>query len=53
MSRWDKLLDRILNLSNDLRYDELKRFLKHMGMKRMAQEAGAVIIHSERRDATR
>ena len=27
MSSWDKLLERILRLSNDLRFDELRRIL--------------------------
>ena len=31
MSSWDKLLARILTLSNDLRYEELKRVLEAYG----------------------
>ncbi len=31
MSKWDKLPGRILSLSNDLRYDELKRVLEFYG----------------------
>ena len=30
MSQWDKLLNKILNLSNDLKFNDLKRFLKSM-----------------------
>ena len=31
MTEWDKLLSRILPLSNDLRFDELKRALESYG----------------------
>ena len=31
MSSWEKLLTRILTLSNDLRYEELKRVLEEYG----------------------
>ena len=31
MSSWEKLLSRILTLSNDLRYEELKRVLEEYG----------------------
>ncbi len=31
MSSWDKLLARILTLSNDLRYEELKKVLEAYG----------------------
>ena len=31
MSSWEKLLARILKLSNDLRYEELKRVLEEYG----------------------
>ena len=31
MSSWEKLLARILTLSNDLRYEELKRVLEEYG----------------------
>ncbi len=31
MSKWDKLLTRILELSNDLRFDELKKVLESYG----------------------
>jgi len=41
MSKWDKLITRICNLSKDLRFDELRKVLESYG------EAEAVIIHSE------
>ena len=41
MSRWDKLLNRILNLSNDLRYDELKRVLEFYGYKENGPRGGS------------
>ena len=31
MTRWDKLLERICSLSNDLRFDELRRVLQSYG----------------------
>ena len=31
MSQWDKLIKRILSLSNDLRFDELRRVLESLG----------------------
>ncbi len=31
MSKWDKLLHRILFLSNDLRFEELQKVLEHYG----------------------
>lgn len=31
MSQWDKLLDRIVKLSKDLRFDELKKVLESYG----------------------
>lgn len=31
MSSWDKLLARILSLSNDLRFDELRKVLEEYG----------------------
>ena len=31
MSSWDKLLDRILTLSNDMRFDELRKVLESYG----------------------
>ena len=31
MSQWDKLIKRILSLSNDLRFDELRSVLESLG----------------------
>ena len=31
MSKWDKLLSRILSLSNDMRFDELQKVLESYG----------------------
>ena len=41
MSKWDKLLDRILILSNDLRYDELKRVLESYGYEERGPKGGS------------
>ena len=42
MSKWDKLIARICNLSKDLRFDELRKV-----MERMHREEEVVIIHLE------
>ena len=41
MSRWDKLLDRMLNLSNDLRYEELKKVLESYGYEENGPRGGS------------
>ena len=41
MSRWNKLLDRILTLSNDLRYDELKKVLESYGYEENGPRGGS------------
>ncbi len=41
MSRWDKLLNRVLNLSNDLRYDELKKVLESYGYEERGPKGGS------------
>ena len=41
MSRWDKLLDRIMSLSNDLRYDELKKVLETYGYEERGPKGGS------------
>ncbi len=41
MSKWDKLLDRILNMSNDLRYDELKKILESYGYVEKGSKGGS------------
>lgn len=33
MSKWDKLIERICNLSKDLRFDELRKVLESYGYK--------------------
>ena len=47
MSKWDKLIARICNLSKDLRFTQLQRVLKLMGIGWMPQEVEVVIIHLE------
>ena len=41
MSRWDKLLDRILSLSKDMRFDELKKVLESYGYEMNAPKSGS------------
>jgi predicted RNA binding protein YcfA (HicA-like mRNA interferase family) len=41
MSQWDKLIKRILNLSNDLRFDELRRVLESFGYTMNAPRGGS------------
>lgn len=41
MSRWDKLIKRILSLSNDLRFDELRRILESHGYTMNAPRSGS------------
>lgn len=41
MSQWDKLLKRILSLSNDLRFDELKKVLEGYGYVMGAPSGGS------------
>lgn len=41
MSRWDKLIKRILSLSNDLRFDELRRMLESYGYTMNAPRSGS------------
>ena len=40
-SRWDKLIKRILSLSNDLRFDELRRILESYGYTMSAPRSGS------------
>ena len=44
MSKWDKLLMRISNLSKDIRFDELRKVMESYGYK-MRRGVEAVIIH--------
>ena len=41
MSSWDKLLQRILTLSNDLRFDELRKVLETYGYEMKAPHGGS------------
>ena len=41
MSQWDKLIKRILSLSNDLRFDELRRVLESLGYTVSAPRSGS------------
>lgn len=41
MSKWDKLIRRILLLSNDLRFDELRRVLESYGYDMYAPQNGS------------
>lgn len=41
MSRWDKLLNRILSLSKDVRFDELKKVLESYGYEMNAPKSGS------------
>ena len=41
MSKWDKLLCRILNLSNEIRFDELKKILEYYGYTMYSPRGGS------------
>ena len=41
MSKWDKLLGRILSLSKDMRFDELKKVLDSYGYVMNAPKSGS------------
>lgn len=41
MSRWDKLLNRILSLSKDMRFDELKKVLESYGYEMNVPKSGS------------
>ena len=41
MSQWDKLLGRILNLSKDMRFDELRKVLESCGYTMTAPKGGS------------
>ena len=41
MSKWDKLLARIKTLSNDIRFEELKKILEGYGYKMHAPKGGS------------
>ena len=48
MSKWDKLITHICNLSKDLRFEELRN-IESYGYEMNALEAEVVIIRSENR----
>ena len=41
MSKWDKLLSKILSLSKDMRFQELKRVLEYYGYQMKAPSSGS------------
>ena len=41
MSKWDKLITRICNLSKDLRFDELRKVLESYGYEMNAPKGGS------------
>ena len=41
MSKWEKLLERIRNLSKDLRFDELRKVLESYGYTMCAPRSGS------------
>lgn len=41
MTRWDKLLERILSLSSDLRFDELRKVLESYDYEMRAPRGGS------------
>lgn len=41
MSKWEKLLARILSLSGDMRFDELRRVLESYGYEMAAPRSGS------------
>ena len=41
MTRWDKLIERIASLSNDLRFDEVEKVLKGYGYSIDKQNGGS------------
>ena len=41
MSKWDKLLEKICSLSNDIRFDELKKILESYGYEMKGAGSGS------------
>ena len=41
MSKWDKLLNKILSLSKDMRFQELKKVLEYYGYQMTALSSGS------------
>ncbi len=48
MSKWDKIIERILEKDRSLRFDELARALIKIGYTEHQPKGGAAIIHSEK-----
>jgi len=44
MSKWDKLLAKIKTLSNDIRFEELKKILEVYGYKMYSPKGGSAIL---------
>lgn len=53
MSKWEKLLARICSLSNDLRFEELRKVLESYGYTMYAPKGEAAIIHFGNQAASR
>lgn len=49
MSKWDKLITRICNLSNDLRFNELRKVLESYGYEMNAPRSGSSHYTLERK----
>lgn len=43
MSKWDKLITRICNLSKDLRFDALRKVLESYGYEMNAPRSGSIL----------
>ena len=50
MSKWDKLIARICNLSKDLRFTQLQRVLETYGYRMDAPRSGSSHIHLENKE---
>ena len=48
MSRWDKLLEQVVSLNPDVRFEELKKILESYGYVMKSPKEGAVIIPLEK-----
>lgn len=47
MSRWQKLLDRVCAMSNDIRFDELRKILESYGYTMNAPRGGSSHYNSK------
>lgn len=41
MSKWDKLIQKILSLSKEIRFDELRKVLEHLGYEMRSPRGGS------------